>query len=326
MAYNNKIIVTISLLLLSSLKISVGLGGEIAIYWGQNGGEGSLLRGQNGGEGSLRETCDTTNYNIVNIAFLIAFGNGSTPVLNLADHCDQCEFLSDDIRYCKSKDIKVLLSLDGGGGDSFLSSPDDAKDVAQYLWDNFLGGESASRPLGDESLDGIDFYIEGGVSNKYYDVLAQALSELGEGAGQKVYLSAFPQCPFPDYYLQEAINTGLFDYVWVKFYDNSPCQYNGDATNLLDYWNRYWSTIPNGTLYLGLPAAPEVAPSGGYIPPDILISDVLPEIKGTPIYGGVMLWSRYYDIITNYSSQIKPYVSMLTKHYITSNLPSSAEY
>nr|GLL40580.1 acidic endochitinase-like [Ipomoea trifida] len=126
MAYNNKIIVTISLLLLSSLKISVGLGGEIAIYWGQNGGEGSLLRGQNGGEGSLRETCDTTNYNIVNIAFLIAFGNGSTPVLNLADHCDQCEFLSDEIRYCKSKDIKVLLSLGGGVGDYYLDSSDDA--------------------------------------------------------------------------------------------------------------------------------------------------------------------------------------------------------
>nr|GLL40582.1 acidic endochitinase-like [Ipomoea trifida] len=306
MAYNNKIIVVVTLLLLSSLNISLGLGGELGIYWGQNGLEGSL-----------RDTCDTNYYNIVNIGFLTTFGNGRPPFLNLAGHCDpgQCKFLSDEIRYCKTKGIKVLLSLGGGAGNYFLSSPDDAKNVAQYLWDNFLGGESASRPLGDESLDGIDFDIEIG-TNQYYDVLAKALSELGEGAGQKVYLSAAPQCPFPDYYLEEAINTGLFDYVWVKFYNNPICQYNnGDPTNLFYYWNHYWSTIPTGKLFLGLTASPEAAPSGGFIPADILISEVLPVIKATPIYGGVMLWDE-----TNghaYSSKIKPYVSMVTQNYIT---------
>nr|GLL40583.1 acidic endochitinase-like [Ipomoea trifida]GME17198.1 acidic endochitinase-like [Ipomoea batatas]GME19772.1 acidic endochitinase-like [Ipomoea batatas]GME20485.1 acidic endochitinase-like [Ipomoea batatas] len=318
MAYNNKIIVALSLLLLSSLSISLGLKGEIAIYWGQNGFEGSL-----------REACDTNLYNIVNIAFLITFGHGTTPVLNLAGHCDPatngCKFLSEEIRYCKSKDIKVLLSIGGGVGNYYLSSPDDAKVVAQYLWDNFLGGQSTSRPLGDESLDGIDFDIEGGGSNQYYDVLAKALLELGEGAGQKVYLAAAPQCPFPDHFLQEAINTGLFDYVWVQFYNNPPCQYNGDATNLLSSWKNEWSTIPTGKLFLGLPAAQDAAGSG-FIDPDKLISDVLPVIKATPNYGGVMLWSRYYDKITNYSSKIKPYVSMLTQNYITINLPSSSEY
>nr|GME01788.1 acidic endochitinase-like [Ipomoea batatas] len=318
MAYNNKIIVTVSLLLF--LNISLGLGGEIGIYWGQNGPDGSKP------EGSLREACNTTNYNIVNMAFLISFGNGSTPVLNLAYHCNpgQCQFLSDEIRYCKSKDIKVLLSLGGGiGPNSFLSSPDDAKNVSQYLWDNFLGGQSASRPLGNESLDGIDFYIEGG-SNLYYDELAKDLRQLGEKAGKKVYLSAAPECVFPDYYLKDAINTGLFDYVWVQFYNNPSCEYNGSATNLLNSWNNEWSTIPTGKLFLGLPAAPEAAPSGGYIPPDILVSDVLPGIKDTPKYGGVMLWDRYYDKITNYSSKIKPNVYMVTEHYITSYLPSSS--
>nr|GME01789.1 acidic endochitinase-like [Ipomoea batatas] len=321
MAYNNKIIVTVSLLLF--LNISLGLGGEIAIYWGQNGPNISQA------EGSLREACDTNNYNIVNIAFLITFGHGTTPVLNLAYHCDPpsngCKFLSDEIRYCKSKGIKVLLSLGGGVGDYYLSSPDDAKIVAQYLWDNFLGGKSLSRPLGDESLDGIDFDIESG-SNLYYDDLAKDLQQLGEEAGQKVYLSAAPQCPYPDYYLDKAIKTGLFDYVWVQFYNNPPCQYNGDATNLLNSWNNEWSTIPTGKLFLGLPAAPEAAPSGGYILPDILTSEVLPKIKATPKYGGVMLWSRYFDKITGYSSKIKPYVSMVTEHYITLNLPSSSEY
>jgi chitinase len=47
----------------------------------------------------------------------------------------------------------VLLSLGGSYG---LSSTDEANSVANYLWDNFLGGSSSSRPLGDAVLDGIE--------------------------------------------------------------------------------------------------------------------------------------------------------------------------
>ena len=46
--------------------------------------------------------------------------------------------------------------------------------------------------------------------------------------------------------------------------------------------------------FLGLPVAPAAAGSG-YIEPDVLVSQVLPSIKTSPKYGGVMLWSRYYD-------------------------------
>jgi chitinase len=44
--------------------------------------------------------------------------------------------------------------------------------MAAYLWNNYLGGTSPSRPLGDAVLDGVDFDIElGGV--KYWDSLAR---------------------------------------------------------------------------------------------------------------------------------------------------------
>ena len=33
------------------------------------------------------------------------------------------------------------------------------QEVAQYLWDNYLGGTSANRPLGSAFLDGINFDI-----------------------------------------------------------------------------------------------------------------------------------------------------------------------
>lgn len=151
-------------------------------------------------------------------------------------------------------------------------------------------------------MDGIDFDIEGGTT-QYWDELARALA--GHSQQGKVYLSAAPQCPFPDTWLKSALETGLFDYVWVQFYNNPPCQYSGNADNLKSYWNQWTSSIQAEQIFLGLPASPEAAGSG-YIPPDVLNSEVLPAIKGTPKYGGVMLWSKYYD--QGYSSAIKPNV------------------
>ncbi|KAB5524198.1 hypothetical protein DKX38_021947 [Salix brachista] len=287
----------LSILVVSFCKPSNGAG--IAIYWGQNSDEGTLAA-----------TCDTGNYQFVNVAFLYSFGNGvPTPVLNLAGHCDPgsgtCTVFSDQIKSCQSQGIKVLLSIGGGAGPHVLSSADDAVQVATYIWNNFLGGQSSSRPLGDAILDGVDFDIEDG-SGLYWDDLARAL----KGFSQQVHLAAAPLCPFPDAHLHTAIKTGLFDYVWVHFYDNPPCQYSGgDAGNLLNAWNR-WITVASDQIFLGLPAAPGAA-SGGFIPADDLNTKVLPFIKTSPKYGGVMLWSRYYDQLYGYSDAIKGNVTKL---------------
>lgn len=283
---------TQALLLIFSILIFASFesthGSKIAIYWGQNGNEGSL-----------QDTCNTGNYGIVILAFLSTFGNGQTPQLNLAGHCDPpsggCTGLSSEIAACKSQGIQVLLSIGGGAGSYSLSSTDDANQVADYLWNNFLGGQSGSRPLGDAVLDGVDFDIETG-NNQHWDDLAKALKGHGN-----VVLSAAPQCPFPDASLNNAIATGLFDYVWVQFYNNPPCQYGGSADNLISAWNQ-WTTVQANQVFLGLPASPEAAGSG-FIPADVLKSQVLPSIKTSPKYGGVMLWSKQYD--NGYSSSIK---------------------
>lgn len=149
-------------------------------------------------------------------------------------------------------------------------------------------------------LDGIDFDIEMGTGQNW-DVLARTLTDLGQQ--RKVYLSAAPQCKIPDDFLDGAIRAGVFDYVWVQFYNNPLCQYaNGNADTLLNFW-RQWSGIQGKELFLGVPAAPEAAPSGGFIPPDALINQVLPSIKSTPNYGGVMVWNKRFD--NGYSSAIK---------------------
>ncbi|KAK8358694.1 hypothetical protein V6Z11_A04G040100 [Gossypium hirsutum] len=221
--------------------------GDIAIYWGQNSDEGTLA-----------ETCATGSYDFVNLAFLPTFGNGQTPMINLAGHCDPysngCTNLSSDIKSCQAQGIKVILSLGGGAGSYFLASSDDARRVAAYLWNNFLGGQSASRPFGDAILDRIDFDIKGG-TNQHWDDLAKYLSGYSQRS-RKVYLTAAPH---------------------------------------------------NGLQMFLLLASPEAAGSG-FIPESDLISQVLPAIRGSAKYGGVMLWSRYYDDQTGYSSAIKNYV------------------
>lgn len=285
----------LSLLLLALIKSSTADG--IAIYWGQSGNEGTLA-----------QTCASGRYSYVIISFLNKFGNGRTPSLNLASHCNPstrgCTVLSLVIRSCQRRGIKVLLSVGGGIGSYSLASTADARKVANYLWNNFLGGSSNSRPFGSVVLDGIDFDIELG-STKHWDDLARFLSAFSTSR-RKVYLSAAPQCPFPDKFLGVALNASLFDYVWVQFYNNAPCQYSGgNISKLIRSWNIWTSKIKKGKIFLGLPAAPAAAGSG-YIPPGVLISRILPVIKRSNKYGGVMLWSKYYD--RTYSRSIKPHV------------------
>ncbi|KAK7391293.1 hypothetical protein VNO78_19707 [Psophocarpus tetragonolobus] len=297
------ILLTIFVLTINS---SAAESGGIAVYWGQNNGDGSLT-----------STCETGNYKIVILAFLHVFGCGRTPQWNFAGHCGDwspCTKLQPEIQYCQQKGIKVFLSLGGAAGSYSLCSPQDANEVANYLYQNFLIGQDG--PLGSVSLDGIDFDIEGG-SNLYWDNLAKELDALRQ-QNEYFHLSAAPQCFFPDYYLDKAIKTGLFDDVFVQFYNNPPCQYSSGNTALLfNSWNQWTSyVLPNNTVFLGLPAAPDAAPSGGYIPPEVLISEVLPYVKQTPNYGGVMLWDRYRDVLSRHSDQIKNHVSNYALRFV----------
>ncbi|KAF9622730.1 hypothetical protein IFM89_032910 [Coptis chinensis] len=272
----NKFGSLVSLLLLLTL-VHRSYAGSIAIYWGQNGNEGTLA-----------QTCETGKYRYVNIAFLNIFGNGSTPEINLAGHCNPsvngCQVVSGDIRRCQKLGVKVMLSIGGGFGNYSITSASDAKNVARYLWKNFLGGHLSSRPLGNATLNGVDFDIELG-STKNWDLLAKYLKSYSK-PGKKVYLTAAPQCPLPDAYLDRALNTGLFDFVWIQFYNNAPCQYSsGNVTNLINSWKRWTSTIPAKKYFLGLPAA-EAAAGSGFIPANVLKSQILPVIKSSRNSGG----------------------------------------
>ncbi|KAL9323091.1 hypothetical protein ACSQ67_011144 [Phaseolus vulgaris] len=284
-----------SLLLLLLLHPSEGE--DIAIYWGQNPREGNLT-----------ETCATGKYSYVNIAFLSTFGNGQTPQLAIAaNHCDVassngCTEIGREIRNCQKQGIKVMLSIGGNSDKYSITSIEDAKNVSDYLWNNFLGGSSSSRPFGDVVLDGIDFDIRVGESSFLGNLSLQLVSY---SQTRKVYLSATPRCLFPDATLDSALATGLFDYVWIQFYNNPSCEYTqNNFDNFLKVWNRWSSSLNAGKIFLGLPADQAAVPSG-YVSADVLVSKILPAVNESPNYGGVMLWSRYEDKMSGYSSYIQ---------------------
>uniref|UniRef100_A0A803M108 chitinase n=1 Tax=Chenopodium quinoa TaxID=63459 RepID=A0A803M108_CHEQI len=303
---------TISLFISLPLKTNAG---GIAIYWGQNEDEGTLTA-----------TCRSGLYKYVNIAFLSIFGNGQTPQINLAGHCDPanggCRKVSTGIRNCQQMGIKVMLSIGGGAGTYSLSSTDDARRV------RLLVGSFPWRPIqfsairqvqmvkrnlkdnvqllspGDAVLDGIDFDIE--LGTPHYVPLARRLVEHGHQSGKKVYVSAAPQCPFPDQELDGALNTGLFDYVWIQFYNNPSCEFDvGNPENFKNSWKTWTSKIPAKNFFVGLPASNDAA-NNGFVQTQTLINQVLPFVKGSGgKYGGVMLWDRANDAKTGYSSHIK---------------------
>lgn len=284
--------------LLLVLCCKTATAGDLVTYWGQNGNEGPLA-----------QACQTGLYNTIILSFLNVFGLGQQPQLNLAGHCDPaggtCTGLSSDITTCQSSGVKVLLSIGGGAGSYGLSSSDDAASVASYIFNNYLGGQSSARPLGPAVLDGVDFDIELGDGASFYGSLAQSLRQLSS----PVILGAAPQCPFPDAHLGpglsgSALDTSLFNYVWVQFYNNPPCQYGSDASALLAAWQQWTSALPSAKVLLGLPASSSAAGSG-FLPSTTLLSDVLPQIRSSSNYGGVMLYSYFYDQSSGYGSAIK---------------------
>lgn len=282
------------LVLLSSwvgTAAAAGKTGRITVYWGQTASEGSL-----------RKACESNLYSTVILSFLTRFGGGRYK-LDLTGH--PWGAVGPDVKYCQSRNVLVLLAIGGGFGDYSLASKADAKAVADHIWDVYLGGRSKqTRPFGDAVLDGVDFDIEHGGS-KHYDDLARYLKAYSNKGKKKVWVTAAPQCPFPDRMLGQALRTGLFDRVHVQFYNNPACSYRASNKEAFTRaWTTWTSSLPRSSVYLGLPAAPRAAGSG-YVPPATLVAKVLPIVRRSRNYGGVMLWSRYWDLQTGYSRAVK---------------------
>ncbi|CEI86990.1 Putative Glycoside hydrolase family 18 protein [Rhizopus microsporus] len=300
-----KSLLILSLVIGLSTAFDNACNNNVVAYWGQNSFGAANSQDKSGWQKPLSFYCDDDSIDVFPISFLTTFfGPGNSPEINLANTCNSvdnstfagtaladCTSMASDIKYCQSKGKLVTLSLGGATGSVGFQSEDQANAFAETIWNVFLGGSSSTRPFGDAILDGIDLDIEGGGSN-YYVPFLQKLSSYFDDS-KKYYITAAPQCVFPDANLQNTLNAFPFDAVYVQFYNN-PCglQYfdsNQWNFGVWDNWARNSSPNPKVKVYIGAPASPSAAGSG-YVGPDTLLKIAATTKESFPSFGGVMFW------------------------------------
>ncbi|KAF8971507.1 glycoside hydrolase [Flammula alnicola] len=281
----------------------------LLVYWGQNSYGATNSADTANFQQRISFYCNDNAIDVFPVAFLnVFFGAGGAPSLNLANTCNptdnatfpgttlpNCSSLASDITACQAKGKIVTLSLGGATGAVGFTSDAQATTFGQTIWDMFLGGTSSTRPFGNAVLDGIDLDIEGG-SSDHYSVFVNTIRSLASGASKNYYVTAAPQCVFPDAALGSVLNAANFDAVYGKhpFYNNyCGLQAFGQASDwnfgIWDNWARTTSPNKNVKVYIGAPASSSAAGSG-YVPISTLSNIATQMRKSFPSFGGVMLW------------------------------------
>ncbi|KAH8100463.1 class III chitinase [Cristinia sonorae] len=279
---------------------------NVAVYWGQNS-YGATHSDVTNFQKPLSVYCQDDAIDVFPIAFVNTFfGPGNVPSMNLANICNPtdnatfpgsklpiCASVGTDIKACQAKGKIITLSLGGAGGTVGFASDSQGQAFADTVWDLFLGGSGTTRPFGDAVLDGVDLDIEGGSSTGYAAFVNRIRSH-ASGASKKYYITAAPQCVFPDASLGGVLNTASFDAVYVQFYNN-PCGLQNFNLaqdwnfGIWDNWARQISLNKNVKIYVGAPAS-STAAGGGYQDVSTLSNIAVKMRKSFPSFGGVMLW------------------------------------
>ncbi|KAI5960686.1 CHT1 [Candida theae] len=261
------------------LLLRFTLASNIAAYWGQNAG---------GSQQSLGDYCSSSKAEIIILSFL---NNFPTLGLNFANQCSQtysdgllhCSQIGQDIKSCQNQGKIILLSLGGATGNYGFSSDSEAQQFAGTLWNKFGGGQDNERPFDDAVVDGFDFDIEN-KDQTGYPALAKQLRSYFSSASKKYYLSAAPQCPYPDQSVGDLMSQVDLDFAFIQFYNNYCSidkQFNWDT------WSQYASG-KNIKLYLGIAGSPSSAGSG-YV--DLSsVQNTIASIKSDASFGGVSVW------------------------------------
>ncbi|EQL03413.1 chitinase [Ophiocordyceps sinensis CO18] len=238
--------------------------------------------------------------------------NGITPPIvnfaNAGDRCDtfpgnpgllKCPELENDIKTCQVKHGKtIVLSLGGAtytqGGWPSTSEAEKAADMVWAMFGPVQSGSNVDRPFGSAVVDGFDFDMEAYTGN-LPAFGARLRSLMDKAGGKKFYLTAAPQCVFPDAALGSTLDSVPFDAIFTQFYNNwcSPVNFRPggpqDAFNL-DVWDAWAkrSKNPNVKIFLGIPGGAGAAGSG-YTQGERLRA-VIQYSKKFTSFGGCSLW------------------------------------
>lgn len=282
---------------------------NVVLYWGQSSA---------GSQERLGEYCKSTDADAYVISFISDFPSDSQlTVHGCSGSLDtSCPNMEEDIISCQKLGKKVLLSLGGAVGTYGFTSDEVAAEYASVLWNSFGGGTSTRRPFGTAVVDGFDLDIENGDSAGY-TALVTALRKLYDGGDY--YVSAAPQCVYPDASMSTVLANAHFDFIFVQFYNNL-CNI-GSGFNW-ETWLNYAAKSPNPDvkLYLGLPGSSTAASSGFVDTSEV--SEVLAEIQSGSNFGGIMMWDAS-QAFSNIESG-ETYVSLI-KNLLQSTSGSTSE-
>ncbi|KAJ6542364.1 glycoside hydrolase superfamily [Mycena vulgaris] len=261
---------------------------NLVVYWGQNSYGATHGSDTANWQQTISNYCQDTVIDVIPIAFVNSFTGG---ICNDNGASGSCASLAAGIQACQAAGKLVTLSLGGGGTSGAVFSDDTAAtNFATTIWNNFLGGSSSHRPFGSAVLDGVDLDIESGPSTGYA-AFAARIRALSANASKQYYLTAAPQCPFPDAFVGSAINTVGFDAIYVQFY-NGVKAYPGADWNF-DTWDNWAKTVSpnrNVKIFIGAPASPTAANAGEYVDATTLGSIALATRSQYSSFGGIMLW------------------------------------
>ncbi|CAK7212099.1 Chitinase 2 [Sporothrix curviconia] len=197
-----------------------------------------------------------------------------------------------------------MLSIGGAtyteGGFSSSTAASTAADNVWAMFGPVQSGSTVNRPFGKAVVDGFDFDFESSTSN-----MAPFASELrskmdaATAAGDKpYYLSAAPQCPYPDVADNDMLAGAVsFDFVMVQFYNNYcglPSFVSGSSTQnnfnfeTWDTWAKTVSKNPNVRVLLGIPGSATAAGSG--YTTGASLAPIITYVKQFSSFGGIMIW------------------------------------
>ena len=218
---------------------------NLAVYWGQNSAGGASTQAR------LSTYCNNTAFNIIPLAFLNIIKNPTT--VNFASASDRCTVfvgttllscpeIEEDIKTCQAAGKTILLSIGGAtyteGG---FTSINEAQTWASTIWAMFgppQSGSSVNRPFGSAVVDGFDFDFESTTQNMA--PFANGLRSLMDADGsKKFYLSAAPQCVYPDQADRDMLigaNATFFDFLMIQYYNNG-CGASSYIPGAANQWN-----------------------------------------------------------------------------------------
>lgn len=301
--------------------LEIGSSNNVAVYWGQNSGLS---------QERLSTYCESDSVDVVLLSFLNNFPNDFN--LNFANQCGMtfedgvlhCSAIGEDIKTCQAAGKTVLLSIGGSVGNYGFTSDAEAVDFASTLWNKFgAGTNDDERPFDDAVVDGFDFDIENNNQVGYVALANELRSLFDQDSSKSYYLSASPQCPYPDQSVGDLLTNANLDFAFIQFYNNY-CSLDQSEFNW-NTWSDFAKTAPNDNikLFVGLPGAP--ASGSGYVDSET-VANTIDDIKCDPALGGISLWdasSAFSNVNSDNVNYIEQVASILNSEECSSSSSSS---